>query len=232
VLFPALSRLSALRDDSGFAETCTRGLILNLAITVPAAAGLAFLAEPVVALLFQWGRFGSAEVIAVAPVVAISAWSIPLFSVVAFLTRIFHARQEMGIPVKISAWSVAINLTLSVCLMIPFGVQGLAWATVLTAGVQSGWLAAGLRKMQFGPCFPQVASAMARIGVSSVFLGLLLAGILHLWQWDAGAGDRMETALLVGLSITSGIIAFAGVAWLTGLHRVFLPRGYGGRTGE
>ena len=49
-------------DKSHFIDTIYRGLRLTAVVTVPAALGLALLAQPILTVLFQWGEFGEGEV--------------------------------------------------------------------------------------------------------------------------------------------------------------------------
>jgi putative peptidoglycan lipid II flippase len=149
VLFPLLSRHAASGDRAAFTETHHQGILLTLGITLPAAAGLALLAHPIIALLFQRGAFNAADVDACAPVLAIYAFSIPVFSLVALLTRVFHAQQDMATPVRIAALTLVVNIGLSIMLMIPFGVKGLASATLLSAMVQWIALLIGLHRHQW-----------------------------------------------------------------------------------
>ncbi|HVY61375.1 MAG TPA: murein biosynthesis integral membrane protein MurJ, partial [Planctomycetota bacterium] len=57
VLFPALSRLAARRDEPGFRSTVSLGLRQIGFLLVPASAVSAVLAEPIVRLLYQRGAF-------------------------------------------------------------------------------------------------------------------------------------------------------------------------------
>ena len=60
-ILPPLSRQVRIGDAAGAAATQNRGVELALLLTLPAAAALVVLAEPILAVLFQRGAFGPAD---------------------------------------------------------------------------------------------------------------------------------------------------------------------------
>ena len=57
VLFPSLSRAAARADMDDFRRTLSTGLRWIAFLLIPASVALAVLAEPIVRLLYQHGRF-------------------------------------------------------------------------------------------------------------------------------------------------------------------------------
>lgn len=137
VLFPELARSSGLSDDRGFEEFFAKGFRLTLAITLPAAIGLGLLSEPILHVLFQWGRFGGEDVSQAAKVLCVSVASLPFYAISAYLVKAFHARKQMKPPLVAGIVSFAVNLGLSLFLMKHYGVIGLAWANVGSSFVQT-----------------------------------------------------------------------------------------------
>src|ERR687896_734737 len=70
VLFPALARLAARRDDEAFRSTVGLGLRQIALLLVPASVAFAVLAEPIVRLLYERGEFGPRETDVVAGALA------------------------------------------------------------------------------------------------------------------------------------------------------------------
>src|SRR5207237_7588629 len=60
-ILPPLSRQLRLGDIAGAAATQNRGVELALLLTLPAAAALVVLAQPILTVLFERGAFGPAE---------------------------------------------------------------------------------------------------------------------------------------------------------------------------
>jgi putative peptidoglycan lipid II flippase len=222
VLFPLLSHHAAAGDRVAFSETHQRGILLTLGITLPAAAGLALLAHPVIALLFQRGAFVAADVDACAPVLAIYAFSIPVFALVALLTRVFHAQQEMATPVRIAGLTLVVNVVFSITLMIPFGVKGLAAATLLSATVQWIALMVGLQRQQWLQPTPFKAqlSPIARMLVATAFMALCVHGIRTVLPLAADASLLLRGAH-TGLLLAAGIGSYGLAVILLRLQHCF-----------
>jgi putative peptidoglycan lipid II flippase len=106
-------------------------------ITVPAAVGFVLLSEPIVRLLLQHGEFTAADTAQTAPVLAVFALGLPLYSWVTQAIRGCYAMKDTVTPVKIAAVSFVVNLVASLLLMRWLAVAGLAWAGNVAIIVQA-----------------------------------------------------------------------------------------------
>ena len=145
VFFPRLSA-HASSDPAAHKLEYSKGLLFTLAIAIPATFGLITFARDILALLFQWGIFGNRDIDICLPVVIAAVSGLPFFSVATFATRGFHSSKDTRTPMKISAYSFAANIALSLALIMPFGAAGLAAANVGAAALQSWLLSAKLRR--------------------------------------------------------------------------------------
>src|SRR4029077_11927476 len=136
-ILPPLSRQVRTGDFAGAAATQNRGVELALLLTLPAAAALVVLAQPILAVLFQRGAFGPVETSATAAALAAYAVGLPAFVLVKVLAPGFFARQDTATPVKVAAMAVAANLLLTLGLM-----QFLAHVGVAIALSAAGWMQA------------------------------------------------------------------------------------------
>ncbi|HAW98845.1 MAG TPA: murein biosynthesis integral membrane protein MurJ [Opitutae bacterium] len=137
VLFPEMARSSVSSDEKGFAGHFARGWRLTLALTLPATVGLAMLAEPILSVLFQWGRFGAGDVARASQVLVVASAALPFYALCSYLIKVFHSRRQMKPPLWAGILSLAVNLGLSLLLMERYGVIGLAWANVGAALFQA-----------------------------------------------------------------------------------------------
>ena len=173
VLFPNLSRLAARQDEAGFSRSFAQGMRLITAVTVPAAIGLVLLGRPIVHLLFNWGLFGAQEVNNTLPVLAVFAVGLPIYAWAAFYTRIFHSLKDTQTPLHLSKYTFLVNLVLSLSLMFPLGIVGLALAGVLSMTGQTVAMRILLaRKVEQLKDVRSHASTRA-IVIASVFMGIL-----------------------------------------------------------
>lgn len=208
VVFPELSRLSSTGSSRDFARTFTEGLGLIFMITLPAAIGLAVLADPVLGFLFQWGLFEARDVSAATPVLVVAASGIPFFAWSTLLTRAWYARQTMRIPVILAALNLLLNLVLGLVLMRVLGATGLALANTLAAVVH---------------CLALQVLLPGNVLVPGKwrFHLVLAAGLLVLTLVAAGGRLVAESILpeskLQDLAIIAGIIPAAAAAYFSTL---------------
>lgn len=213
VIFPLLSRHAVRGDAVNYAHAYRKGLRLILLIALPAAAGIFFLSEPIISLLFQYGAFGATATALTVPVLGIYALTLPLYSIATFATRGFHSLKNTSTPVRIAGASFVVNLTASLLLMKPLGIVGLALANLASIIFQSGLLQVRLVRSHGGlglkalwPDLFKMAGATA--GMCLVLWGL--GGRLQAW----GGGEKAGDALALGLLIPAGVAVYFGVVWL------------------
>ncbi len=140
VLFPELAKSATLQNRGPFLKSFFYGFRLTLAITLPAAIGLGCLAEPILSVLFQWGKFGKEEVMIAADILIISVAGLPFYAISSFMVKAFHSEKNMKPPVKSAVFSLLVNILLSLLLMDSAGARGLALANVLAALIQTTYL--------------------------------------------------------------------------------------------
>ncbi len=137
VYFPKLAKLISTENSADYAREYANGLVVTMCIATPATFGIIATAPDIISLLFQWGIFNSADSATCVPVLIVSSLGLPFFALATFATRGFHSRKNTKIPMRISYYSFATNIALSLLLMKPFGAAGLAAANVLAAAVQA-----------------------------------------------------------------------------------------------
>ena len=206
---PALASKAASDDRQALLGTLAHSLKLLVTLMVPAAVGLALLARPIVTLLFQYGEF-TAELSTpmTASALAFYALGLPAFGLVRGLAQGFYSIQDTKTPVKIASVGVAINITLSLILMGPLGLGGLALATGIAAWVNVimsvrmlGSRVGSLAGFQFRASLLRVLAASAALAV-----GCLL-GV----TWTAGlTGGITVRAAQVAAPIGLGLAAMLG----------------------
>ncbi|MEX0332559.1 MAG: murein biosynthesis integral membrane protein MurJ [Puniceicoccaceae bacterium] len=202
VIFPELSRLSSIGKEEGFARTFTRGFSMILMVTLPAMLGLILLAKPILASLFQWGLFEARDVEAAVPVLIVAATGLPFFAWSTLLTRAWYARQEMTVPVRLSALNLVLNLVLGLLLMGPFGAVGLALANTISAVVHCLALQIFLPgKSLSGWCWRASASLLSAL---FVLAGVCVAGPLLLGLFDLSGKVRDLLAVVLVIPLATG----------------------------
>ncbi len=208
-ILPPVSRQVRQGDHDGAVATQNRGIELAVLLTLPAAAALALLAQPILAVLFERGAFGPAQATATAAALAAYALGLPAFVLVKVLAPGFFARQDTVTPVKMAVTAIAANLALTLILM-PF----LAHVGVALALSGAGWLQAlGLfwllrRRGHFRfdrrarRNLPRIAAAAAAMAAALYGLRAALAPGLPALAAEVAAG----VLVFAGLGLALGII--------------------------
>src|SRR3546814_4623528 len=75
-------------------HSLNRGLEFALLLTLPATVALIVIAGPVIAGLFQHGRFGADDAAATAAALTAFAWGLPAYVLVKILQPAFYARED------------------------------------------------------------------------------------------------------------------------------------------
>ena len=186
---PSLSALAAKDQMDDFTETLSAGLRLTLFISLPAAAGLIALAEPVVGLLFGRGAFGHGAISATAWALVGYGVGLPAFAVVRPLVSAYYALGDTRTPVRAAVASLLVYVVSGLVLMQFIDHVGLALATTIASWVNATLLMLGLNR-RFGPwanCTRQIAlyTAMSlALAVGAYFttpLGRWSVALIPLW---------------------------------------------------
>jgi putative peptidoglycan lipid II flippase len=135
---PALSKLAATNDHARMRTTVGSAIGLMLALNVPATIGLIVLATPIIALIFEHGKFTAADTAATALALRYYALGLVGYSIVRIISPAFYALHRSRIPVIASITSVVANILLNVVLIEVMGYAGLALGTSLAAIVNAG----------------------------------------------------------------------------------------------
>jgi putative peptidoglycan lipid II flippase len=140
-LVPRLSRLLAENKPDEASKAMDDGVLLSMALTVPAA--IAFLIMPffIIDATVTRGAFTSTDAHRTAEVLRQFAWGVPAFVLAKVFTPPFFARQDTRRPMQFAMISVAVNTVLGATLffMLPrYGIDGVIGLGIATS--TAGWL--------------------------------------------------------------------------------------------
>jgi putative peptidoglycan lipid II flippase len=143
---PPLSRTSAHRNYDQFRQTLVHALALVFLLCIPSAVGLAVLGRPIIALIFEHGRFTPFDTAQTANALAAYAVGLAGYAAVKVLSPAFYALDDARTPMLISLGSIVVNYTMNSLLVGPFGHVGLAFSTSTVALVNFILLALFMRR--------------------------------------------------------------------------------------
>jgi putative peptidoglycan lipid II flippase len=132
---PAMSRQAAAGDTRALVGTLNFALRLTAYICIPATVGLLVLRTPIIRVLFERGRFTSAETIATAQALSGYAVGLVAFAAARITAQAFYALGRPGVAVRVGIVAVAADVVAALALMGPLGHAGLAYASSIGAFV-------------------------------------------------------------------------------------------------
>src|SRR6266700_874699 len=135
VTLPLVSKSAAVGDMAGFRSALAHAIRLVTLLTIPAATGLIILAQPIISVIYEHGRFTSEATRQTAAALQFYAIGLAAYSAVKVLAPAFYALDRRYLPMMVSIFSIAVNFVLSWFFMSKLGLghRGLALSTSLVA---------------------------------------------------------------------------------------------------
>jgi putative peptidoglycan lipid II flippase len=207
VLFPALSRLAARRDDEGFRHTVGLGLRQIAFLLVPASLAFAVLAEPIVRLLYQRGEFGPHETRVVAGALAAFSLGLTFNGAMLMLNRAFFGLQAPWIPTWVALGNLIVNTALF-ALLYHLGTWGIPLAISIANIAGTAALLILLRR-RFGRIEgAETARTATLVTLASLPLAVVAYGVW--WALD----DLLGPSFFGQVVSVSAALAAGGLVYL------------------
>lgn len=230
-VFPRMAEQAA-RQEGDLRATLSKSLRLILYLTIPASVGLMILAKPLIAFLLRSGAFGQSSTDLV--VYALVFYAVALFahSGIEILSRGFYALSDTRTPVTFAVVSMVINLVLSLILVWPFGVGGLAASLSVATIVEFTLLLRTLNRRIGGLENEKTIASVVTTCVATVlmaeFIGLWLALLRLAGLLDLASKPEAGLAVLGGVGGGAAVFYFVtralgSVEARTVVERVPLP---------
>lgn len=213
VLLPALSNARARSDHTQFAEQLADALRYTSFFMIPIAATLALLAEPLVELLFEGGKFSHESTVrsaAALQAMSFGLWGVSCHSVG---VRAFIARKDTVLPALLGVLSLLCSVLFSLILMGPPVVDQNSALALFVSSAQRV-LAQLIPTWSLGHTGLALSSSIASL-VSFVTLSLLISLRVQgmLWQSFILTSLRGLISVLAAIHLLriSGVLALAPV---------------------
>lgn len=218
---PTLARLWSERRHGELDRVLLATLRASLALAVLGAAVAIALAEPIVAVVYERGRFGSADTARVAELLAVFAWAVPAWVTQQIVVRAFFARGDTWRPLLLGTAVALGAIPLYSVLGTRYGAEGLAaaGATGITVNALLTLLLA--RRLHGSPALDRLAATAVRaVAVAG------LAGIVAAWaaKLPGSALLRLLTGLVSFLAVVLPMAFLVGDKPLRGALRRMLRR--------
>lgn len=214
VLLPELARALRAGAQREAGTLQNRSVEFTLFLTLPAAAALMVISEPIVRVLYERGAFTHQDTLVVAEVLAIFGIGLPAFVLIKAFTPGFFAREDTRTPMFYAAVSVAINISVALMLFPSMGAPGIAVASAV-----SGWTNASLLfgtllwRGHWGADRPLLARLPRLVLSAALMAGALWWGAGWFEAWLQPQSRFMDQAAALGVLVVGAMVLYFGLAF-------------------
>lgn len=219
---PVMARQAATGNLNALKESYISTLTIAFCLTIPATVGLVILAEPIIRLIFQYGRFDIFATMMTAQALVYYAIGLAAYAAVKVTVPVFYNINNTRFPVVGSFLAVLINV--AVILLVIDHLQHRALALSISCAMIANFvfLFSVLYKKLAGFPIRYLALGLAKIVLSS----LVMAGWLLFIDSSMGirttSGKVVTDLLTLTASILSGLVVYGATLYLTGLPELRL----------
>lgn len=219
---PVASRAAALENLHEFRRTIASSLRLTFLLTIPSAVGLIVLSRPIIALIFERGRFDAEDTRQTAVALCFNAIGLTAYSAVRVLAPSFYALKETRIPMLVSLISIVTNYLVATLTVNYWriGHRGLALSISVVAIVNFLLLLFFMRQKLKGIEGSRLLSTFVRVLIASAVMGVVSWWLSDRLESFVGTATLWGRMINVGGAITAGLVVFSLVARLMRLEEM------------
>lgn len=208
---PALSRLWAENRIDELDRLVLRTLQAGLSLAILGAGAFCVLSHPIVAVIYERGRFGPGDTAQVATILALLSLAVPAWIVQQIAARAFYARGDTWRPMLLGSVVALGAIPLYLELGGRFGVRGLAAAGAIGMSVNALATLLLARRLHGAPDLRRLGATALRMLPVAGAAGL--AAFLGGTAVATGGLPAAAVRLAVGLCLF-GAVSLAGVLTL------------------
>jgi putative peptidoglycan lipid II flippase len=221
VLLPELSRhLKGGRETEALASQ-EQSLFISMLLTMPAAAALIGMSEPIVRLLFERGAFDALATKQTAEALVAFATGLPAYVLIRVLQPGFFAREDTVTPTIFAGVSVVANIAISIWLFPTMFHVGIAIATAASSWINVVLLGATLAfRGHFSLPRSQWWGHIMIVMISAAMGWSLMVLSQHGAHHIASGSPLWRQILVVGSLIAYGVIFYFTLVHFSGTQRL------------
>ncbi len=225
-LLPMLSKVVAAKDTQGANNLFNRSLEISLLLALPAAVALFTIPETLIGTLFERGKFTAQDTMMASNVLMGYAIGLPAYISSKVFSTAFWSRQDTMSPVKISIIITLLNIVLSIALIFPLGVAGIALSTGLVAWLQLFLLYRGVKKEGTLAFDKKFKSSIFKIAFATLLMAVsLLVFDKYYGVYDLlGEGEKMfrlSILICIGMGIYTAGVLGTGAIKISEIKKIF-----------
>lgn len=203
VIYPKLSKLSNDDNKEGFITTIVKSSNCIILIVLPIAVGAIVLAEPIVRILFERGKFDATSTHMTAVSLRFYSLGLVASGVRDILIRTFYSLSDTKTPMINGSIALIINIVLNLIVINILGYAGLALSTSIASIVTVILLFRSLKKKNgyFG------GDKIVKTGLKS-FIASIIMGVITFFSYKVIANfvgtSKLDDIISVSLAVVLG----------------------------
>lgn len=209
VALPVLARLVANRHMPEFRTELARAMRLSFVLTIPATIGLIVLAEPIMSVIYQHGKFTAAQTRQAAGALQFYALGLCAYAAMKVLVNAFYAVDKRRTPMVISLLAIGLNILLCWLFITKLGWdhRGLAASTACIAVVNFALLYVFMHRHLKTLDTKLLLATLAKVALAGAALGLVAwAGKNYVLSNWATQAFIPKAAWLAAVIAVAGIV--------------------------
>src|ERR1700678_977879 len=214
VTLPLLSRLVAAGQMTAVRTELAHAMRLALLLTVPSTVGLIMLADPIISVLYQHGKFNAYQATQAAGALRFYAIGLAGYAALKVLVNAFYALDRRKTPMMVSFLTVALNLLFNwiFTFRLGWGHRGLAFSTGCVATFNFLLLYALMHRHLGGLESRRMLIMLGKVAAAAVALAAVCAASSH-WLLSGWATQTFWSKLAALIAtVAAGGLVFGGCA--------------------
>ncbi len=221
---PVVSRYAAKGDIQGLRQAYVSSTILSFVFSLPAMVGLIVLAEPIIRVIYQHGRFTAADTAQTASALMLYAVGLFAYAAQKIVVPVFYSLNKTRYPVIASFISLALNICMVMVFLGSFQHRAIALSTSVCMMANFLFLSCMLYRQVQGYDVRRILKSLARILPISLAMGLVTYTVNRLCSGLAGTGTfgaavGLFAAIAAGGLFYGAAISVAGIQEFAPLRR-------------
>lgn len=219
-LLPMLSKSLAANNKEESTDLFNRSLEFCFFVALPAAVALLLIPFPMVATLFEHGKFSSADTLQTSYVLMGYGLGLPAYIASKVFMTSFWAHENTLTPVKISIFTALSNVALCLLLIGLLGVAGISLATGIVGWMQVYLLHRELKKSGGALEFDaRLRTVFPKIAVCSAIMGIVIFALYLAMKPYFAEALHIKIFALIGL-LGAGGLTYIAASHISGVLRL------------
>lgn len=202
IIFPELSKLTVDKNENMITTLLNKSIKISLFFIIPMSVGIGVLSNEIIKVIYERGEFTAASTALTGGALLYYAIGMIGYGLMEVLNKAFYAMQDSKTPMKISIFSILINVLLSICLVKYMDFLGLPLAASITSILTSMVMIYAINKKMNGIVNNNTFNEFAKI----LFSGLLM-GVCVFFVKNINFGHTVISLLI---SVIAGILVYFG----------------------